>query len=433
MSTYSPFLHPADEVTLTMERIYRHRMTTTSGGNVSLREPDGSIWVTPSAVDKGDLRRDDIVCVHPDGRVEGAHKPSSELPFHQMIYRARPDIGGIVHAHAGALVAFSVTHRVPDTRLFHQSRTVVGEVGFVPYALPGSARLGQAIADAFAQGLNAVLLENHGAVVGGETLQQAFQRFETLEFAAKTAVRASMLGEIRYLSEPEVQLPADFTAMPSFERGPASSLERDLRRQICQVTQRGYRQRLFISTEGAVSARLDDRSFVITPYRKDRDGLTIDDLVLVQEGRAEAGKHPSRASRNHQAIYRRYPQVNAIVNATPVNATAFSVTGAKFDSRTMPESYLILRDVPRLPYGMQFRDPEALAQRVSPEQPVLLLENDGALVVGSTVIEAFDRLEVLESTAETLIDGRALGHVRQLPREVIDELSQAFLSTAAHS
>jgi L-fuculose-phosphate aldolase len=214
MSTYSPFLHPADEVTLTMERIYRHRMTTTSGGNISLREPDGSIWVTPSAVDKGGLRRDDIVCVHPDGRVEGPHKPSSELPFHQMIYRARPDIGGIVHAHAGALVAFSITHRVPDTRLFHQSRTVVGEVGFVPYALPGSARLGQAIADAFAQGLNAVLLENHGAVVGGETLQQAFQRFETLEFAAKTAVRASMLGEIRYLSEPEVQLPATSRRCP---------------------------------------------------------------------------------------------------------------------------------------------------------------------------------------------------------------------------
>jgi L-fuculose-phosphate aldolase len=333
-----------------------------------------------------------------------------------------------VHAHAGARVAFSITHRVPDTRLFHQSRTVVGEVGFAPYALPGSARLGQTIADAFAQGLNAVVLENHGAVVGGVTLQEAFQRFETLEFAAKTAVRASMLGAIRYLSEAEVRLAGDFAPLPSFERGAASNRERELRRQICQVTQRGYRQRLFISTEGAVSARVDERSFVITPYRKDRDGLSIDDLVLVQDGRAEAGKHASLASRNHQAIYRRYPEIGAIVNATPVNATAFSVTGAKFDSRTIPESCLVLRDVGRLPYGMQFRDPEGLAERISPEQPVLLLENDGALVAGTTVLEAFDRLEVLESTAEALIDGRALGHVRQLSRDVLDELGRTVLA-----
>src|SRR6478609_5888000 len=102
MSNYSTNLHPRDEIMQTMERIYRYRMTTTSGGNLSLREADGTIWITPAGVDKGGLRREDIVCVKPNGETEGKHRPSSELPFHQMIYTARPNLGGIVHAHAVA-------------------------------------------------------------------------------------------------------------------------------------------------------------------------------------------------------------------------------------------------------------------------------------------------------------------------------------------
>ena len=141
MSDRQP-LHPRDEIVRTMERIYHYRMTTTSGGNLSLREASGDIWVTPARVDKGSLRADDIVCVRADGSVEGRHPPSSEFPFHRAIYEARPDIRGIVHAHSTALVAFSICRIVPSTRLFHQARRVCGEVGFAPYALPGSAGVG---------------------------------------------------------------------------------------------------------------------------------------------------------------------------------------------------------------------------------------------------------------------------------------------------
>ena len=74
--------------------------------------------------------RDDIVCVRADGGVEGPHPPSSELPFHQAIYAARPDLHAIVHAHPVALVACSISRQVPDTRLFHQRRHVCGAVGF---------------------------------------------------------------------------------------------------------------------------------------------------------------------------------------------------------------------------------------------------------------------------------------------------------------
>src|SRR3954466_3432201 len=99
------FLHPRDEILQAIQRIYRYRMTTTSGGNLSIREENGDIWITPARVDKGSLRREDIVLVRADGTQEGRHRPSVEFPFHKAIYQARPDLRAIVHAHPVALVA----------------------------------------------------------------------------------------------------------------------------------------------------------------------------------------------------------------------------------------------------------------------------------------------------------------------------------------
>ena len=81
----SRYLHARDEILQAMERIYRYRMTTTSGGNLSIREANGDVWITPARVDKGGLTRDDIVRVRADGRIEGNRRPSSELPIHQQI------------------------------------------------------------------------------------------------------------------------------------------------------------------------------------------------------------------------------------------------------------------------------------------------------------------------------------------------------------
>jgi L-fuculose-phosphate aldolase len=429
MTNRQHLMHPRDEIVQTMERIYGYRMTTTSGGNISIRDENGAVWITPARVDKGSLRREDMVCVHSDGSVEGLHPPSSEFPFHRAIYAARPDIGGIVHAHSVALVAFSICGRVPDTRLFHQARRVCGEVGFAEYALPGSAALAKNIAGTFAQGFFCVLLQNHGVVVGGQNLQNAFQRFETLEFTAKTIIKASTLGPLRYLSEAQLELPLGASAgLPIGQSQPPTSHEKELRRQLCGFLRRGYRNRLIISTEGSFSARLDDRSFLITPRDLDRHSIELDDLVLIRDGAAEPGKNPSRAARLHQAIYARHPAIQSVVNAYTVNATAFSVTGAALDARTIPESFLLLRDVRRIPYGLQFQDGDEFAARVSPDSPIAILENDGVLVCGTGVLDAFDRLEVLESTAETIINARHLGAPTSMSESVIDELAAAFLA-----
>ena len=76
-------MHPADQLVTIMNRIYQYGMTTTSGGNLSIRDENGDIWITPSGIDKGNLTRADINCVKPDGTILGPHKPSVELPFHK--------------------------------------------------------------------------------------------------------------------------------------------------------------------------------------------------------------------------------------------------------------------------------------------------------------------------------------------------------------
>ena len=427
MSDTRNLRHPRDEIMQTMDRIYRYRMTTTSGGNLSIRDDAGDIWISPARIDKGSLTRNDIVRVRADGSVEGPHRPSSEFPFHKAIYEARPDTRAIVHAHPVALVAFSICGQTPDTRLFHQAHSVCGTTGFAKYALPGSEALGRRIAQQFGDGCDSVILENHGVVVAGESLSHAFQRFEAFEFAAKTIIKGRQLGDIRYLTDLQLEKThSRSVALDSFEPGAASTDEMELRRQLCAFIRRGCRQRLLISTEGSFSARLGDDSFVITPTLQDRETLEPADLVLVENGRRERGKKASRAVLAHQAIYQRYPNVQATVFAHPVNATAFSVTDSPFDTRTIPESYVFLRDVHRVSYGVQYQNDGSIADFVSPASPVAILENDGVLVTGSSVLDAFDRLEVLESTAEAVINAKAIGHVAPMPDHVIDELRTAF-------
>ena len=419
--------HPADLLTRAMERIYSYRMTTTSGGNLSILDEAGSLWITPARIDKGGLKRDDIVEIRRDGDILGRHKPSSEFPFHRGIYKARPDIRAIIHAHPVALVAFSICGRCPDTRLFPKAYAICGDVGFAPYALPGSEALGKSIAAEFAKGHSCVMLENHGVVVGGATFAEAFSRFETLEFTAKTILKASALGEVSYIGKDELAaMKRQGDPSGDFLPAPACAKERGLRRELADFVRRGYRQRLLISTEGSFSARVSDDSFVITPRGCDRAGLEPGELVLVDQGRVEEGKRASFATRLHRAIYDRHPGVQAIVNATPVNATAYAVVAEPLDTRTIPESYVFLREVEKLPLSCLSGDPETVAARLSPNYPVYLIENDGAMVLGTSLLDAFDRLEVLESTAEALINSRNLGPVRVMGNEIIRELEEAF-------
>ena len=176
-------MHPRDQIVLIISRIYKNGMTTTSGGNVSIIDDQGDIWVTPSGIDKGALVPEDINCIKADGTILGKHKPSSEFPFHSAIYKIRPELKAIIHAHPPALVSFSIARVIPDTNVIPQAKYVCGPIGFAPYAIPGSEELGENIAAVFAESYNAVIMENHGTVVGGTDMKDAINVLKRLNFA----------------------------------------------------------------------------------------------------------------------------------------------------------------------------------------------------------------------------------------------------------
>ena len=420
-------LHPRDQLVAIMNRIYNNGMTTLSGGNLSIRDEDGSIWITPAGVDKGKLSPKDIICIKPDGAVTGLHSPSSELPFHRAIYALRPDLGAVIHAHAPALVSFSIARQIPNTSIIPQAQRVCGLVGYAPYALPGSEALGESIANTFAQGYNVVLLENHGIATGGLDLLTAFHRLETLDFCARTQLQAMGLGQISTLTEKQL-LPFDiqYNLLPEIMPGYVSSRERELRQEIVEFVHRAVDRYLMISTEGVVSARLDATSFLITPTGCDRGSVESGDLVLIRDGKREAGKLPSRSVRLHDKIYRSHPEIACIITAQSPHATAYAITEHHFDTRTIPESYILLRDIPVIPYGVQFRDPQRIADTLSEATPVLLIQNDAVMTTGSSILKAFDRLEVAEFSARSLLDSRIVGNHVPIGESEIADLKKAF-------
>ena len=420
-------LHPRDQLVAIMDRIYRNGMTTLSGGNLSIRDDDDSIWITPAGVDKGKLTPKDIICVRPDGTAIGPHRPSSELPFHRAIFARRPDLRAIVHAHAPALVSFSIARQTPNTSIIPQAQRVCGVVGYAPYAVPASEALGESIANTFAEGYNVVLLENHGIATGGLSLLDAYHRLETLDFCARTQLKAMGMGAISSLTETQL-LPFDVqhNLLPEFRHESFSSRERELRQEIVEIVHRAVERYLMISTEGVVSARVDADSFLITPTGCDRGSVEIEDLVLIRDGKREAGKLPSRSVRLHRAIYQAHPTANCIITAQSPNATAYAISETRFDTRTIPESYVLLRDIPVIPYGTQFREPERVAAALSPATPVLLIQNDAVMTTGSTILKAFDRLEVAEFSAKALLDTAMIGRHVPIGDEDIADLKKAF-------
>ncbi len=422
------YIHPADQLVMFMQRIYDKGLTTTSGGNLSIMDEDGDIWITPAGVDKGTLTRNDIVCVKPDGTVIGPHRPSSELPFHASVYKMRPDLKAVLHAHPPALVAFSIVRQCPNLDLIPSVRKVCADVQIAKYDVPGSDQLGDKIGEVFARGCDIAILENHGVCIGAGDMFDAFERFETLNYTATLEGLAKKVGNIHALP-PEAYRVSNtkaHTKLDDFIPSSHTSEELAARRDMITLIRRSYKMGLFTATHGTYSVRLADGSFLITPFNHDRAYLEEDDLVRIKGGMKELGKTPSRAVLFHEKLYQLHPEVKAILQAHPLHAMAFAVTDAHFDPRTIPESYILLRDVKTLPYEKIYADPEGTAAEFSASCPAVMVENSCVVVTGESLLQAFDRLEVMESTANSIILSKEIGDIVHITDEEVEDLKVAF-------
>lgn len=422
-------LHPADQLVMIMERIYGYGMTTTSGGNLSILDDNGDIWITPGSIDKGNLTRNDMVCIKPDGTIIGNHKPSSEYPFHQHIYKVRPDLKAVLHAHPPALVAFSIVRKLPDTNIIPNVKFSCGNIGMAKYGLPGSADLGEKIAEEFKKGFNTVVLENHGVVVGSTSLFDAFKAFETLDFCARLEIDARQMGA-KTVSLTDEQIDwyksKQVTTMDEVVLNKISSDEKIARRDMCKFAHRAYNQQLFTSTQGTISQRLDENSFIITPHAMDRKYIEAEDIVRISGDYREMGKLPSKSVELHREIYKQHPHINSIIVAHPPCVMSFTVSDAELDSRTIPESYILMRNIPKLDFGSIYTNESETAKVFKENTPIAIVKNDCVIVTGDSMLNAFDRLEVTEYSAKAIIASRQLGELVAINDKEIDEIEEAF-------
>jgi len=422
-------MHPAEQISIIIGRIYRLGMTTTSGGNVSIMDDNGDMWITPAGIDKGSLTPADIICVKADGTIVGPHRPSSEYPFHKAIYKMNPRARSVIHAHPPGLVTFSIIHQIPDTSIIPQARAVCGPVGFAPYALPGSEQLGKNIVDEFRKNAEykAVIMENHGVVLFGEDIADAYQRFETLELCARTILNAKTLGEPKFLTDDQIlkHERAIQTPLQHFMGAVYPSEERAIRTDMCNIVRRACAQGLMCSSYGTASVRWKGNDFLITPSNVQRWEIEPNDIVQVKDGMVEAGKMASRSVALHYEIYRRNPRINSIILTQSPSLMGFATTGVKFDVRTIPESWIFLQDIPIFPFASQYDNLDQVADEFK-QRPMVMLANDSVVVTGDKLINTFDRLEVADFSARSLILAAPAGKLNPINDEEIEDLRVAF-------
>lgn len=193
------------EIAYFMRRLYKKGLTTTSGGNISVMLPNHIMLITASQTDKGRMKPDDIALVDRQARMlSTSHKPSMETGMHLAIYRARPDVHCIVHAHPPLATAFAAAHQNINTALTGEGRALLGETVVAPYALMGSTALAESVAEAVLQS-HAVLMANHGAITLGKNLMEAFERMEVLENHARMELACAQLGGYKALGNKALQ------------------------------------------------------------------------------------------------------------------------------------------------------------------------------------------------------------------------------------
>jgi L-fuculose-phosphate aldolase len=204
MENTKKFKSERKEVARFMRRLYSHGLTTTSGGNISMRITDDIIAITPSATDKGRMRWKEVGILNILGEnLTPELKPSIESGMHLSIYKKKKEVAAIVHAHPVFASAFTAMKCKINTDLTAEARAILGDPIVVPYALMGTGELA-AIASEYVMNYDILLLENHGILTTGSNLLQAFDKIEVLENAAKMTLIVELTKKKNPLSKSRI-------------------------------------------------------------------------------------------------------------------------------------------------------------------------------------------------------------------------------------
>lgn len=204
MNLYPSELEAKRDILVIGRKLYERGFVAANDGNLSVRVGENEVWATPTGVSKGDMNEDMLVKLDLSGNVlAGTRKPSSEIKMHLRIYQEQPQMRGVAHAHPPFSTTFAAAGIPLDQALIQETVVLVGTVPIAPYAVPGSEELADSVAP-FCQTHSALLLEHHGLVTWGSSLQQAYFFLESTEALARVTLYTHQLGVRHLLTESQI-------------------------------------------------------------------------------------------------------------------------------------------------------------------------------------------------------------------------------------
>jgi L-fuculose-phosphate aldolase len=261
-------------------RMYARGYTASNDGNISVKLDAGRLLMTPKSVCKGFMTPEMMCITDLDGRkLQGERDPSSEMLMHLEVYRCRPDVQAVVHAHPPTATGFAVAGIPLDRAVLAEVLTTLGSIPIAAYATPSTRELPEAVRQ-YVKAHDGMLLANHGALTVGSDLFSAYYKMETIEHFARISLVARLLGRENLIAREEVQrlqelrgtygitAPAPICADGSDALGPGPAADP----ATCQVVQAppGGGQRLIpdiTAARGAAGQNGDEAEIRLT-YRE---------------------------------------------------------------------------------------------------------------------------------------------------------------------
>ena len=186
---------------------YEQRLLTSNDGNISVRTGGERVLITPSGLCKGRMREDDLLLMNLNGEIlsaKGGQKPSSETPMHLEVYKQRPDVRAVLHAHPVFATTLTVSDSPFPVDVLPEILLTMGEVPTTRYATPSSQDDADAIRELI-QKHDALLLRQHGSLTVGVDLDAALTALERIEHVAEVFWRAQMLGKVNRIPKGDVE------------------------------------------------------------------------------------------------------------------------------------------------------------------------------------------------------------------------------------
>jgi L-fuculose-phosphate aldolase len=203
--------------------------------------------------------------------------------------------------------------------------------------------------------------------------------------------------------------------------------EIEIKEQMCDICRKMWQLGWVAANDGNVSVRLPDGTFLVTPTGISKSFITPEKILKIND-KAEVldglpGYKPSSEIKMHLRCYRDRSDVNGVVHAHPPTATGYAVAGLSLDDYSMIETVIAIGSIPLTPYGTPSTSevPEAIAPYLQ-DHDVMLLQNHGALALGSDIYTAYFRMETLELFAKISLTARLLGGAKEIPKNQIDKL-----------